>query len=75
MTKMMRVEERELNDVYKAVGAIKSVNRLIRKSVCCDNPDCYVEGAFDAIDIIAYGLTNSLKCAIMEEEVEDESKR
>lgn len=36
MKKTMTIEQQELNDVYKAAGAIRAVNKLIRKSVCCD---------------------------------------
>lgn len=71
MTKTMTIEQQELNDVYTAVGAIRAVNNLIRKSVCCESSDCYVDGAFDAIDIIAHSLTHSLDCAIMEEGEKD----
>ena len=67
MKKPMTIEQQELDDVYKAAGAIRAVNKLIRKSVCCDNPDFYVDGAFDAIDIIAHCLVHSLDCAIAEE--------
>lgn len=67
MLKTVRIEEVEIDDVYKAAKAIRAVNKLIKKACCSDQPNID-EGAFDAIDIIASSLTDSLWSAIRTEE-------